>query len=362
MMKPRWSAVAGAMFSMLFVASLHAATISVSPTNPKPGDKITLTIRGTWPSGCPPTNPVVSISGRNIKVVAEEPGPCFVCTAVVVAYTLTVDFTLPADDGGLYTIQYQSLGCASRLFEDVTVNLQVSRTACDFGHSLTLDRSPIRAGDTFNLLWCDPSVFIGPDNSSQVSFYRVYSSRSLYGPFVPIGDQQGATNTRNPIKADETGTTYYYVEAHICSITIAGPQCPARESVTLSNVIAATISPQGSCAPNTTTLCLANSRFQVTAKWKSADGQTGDGRPFPLTNDSGYFWFFAEPNVEITAKMINACVGTSGSWWFFAAGMTNVEVDLTVTDTKTKAVKRYQNQQGKAFSTILDTSAFGTCP
>ena len=42
--------------------------------------------------------------------------------------------------------------------------------------------------------------------------------------------------------------------------------------------------------------------------------------------------------------------------------MTNVKVDVTVTDTKTGQVKTYTNPQGRVFRTILDTQAFNTCP
>ena len=43
-------------------------------------------------------------------------------------------------------------------------------------------------------------------------------------------------------------------------------------------------------------------------------------------------------------------------------GLTDVRVDLTVTDTVTGAVRQYSNQQGEKFRPILDTSAFPSCP
>ena len=60
-------------------------------------------------------------------------------------------------------------------------------------------------------------------------------------------------------------------------------------------------------------------------------------------------------------KVLNAC-GLNSKFWVFAGGLTNVQVDLTVTDTQTGAVKTYQNPQSTAFLPIQDTSAFATCP
>ena len=80
-----------------------------------------------------------------------------------------------------------------------------------------------------------------------------------------------------------------------------------------------------------------------------------------LTDDSGYFWFFDPTNVEVVFKVLNAC-GLNQAYWFYAGGLTNVQVTITVTDTKTGAVKTYTNSQGKAFQPVQDSSAFTTCP
>jgi hypothetical protein len=46
----------------------------------------------------------------------------------------------------------------------------------------------------------------------------------------------------------------------------------------------------------------------------------------------------------------------------FAAGLTNVLVDITYFDTKTSTTVVKHNPQGTAFVAIQDTSAFKTCP
>jgi len=44
------------------------------------------------------------------------------------------------------------------------------------------------------------------------------------------------------------------------------------------------------------------------------------------------------------------------------AGLTDVEVELRVTDTETGDLKTYVNPQGKRFQPVQDTQAFATCP
>lgn len=115
------------------------------------------------------------------------------------------------------------------------------------------------------------------------------------------------------------------------------------------------------CTADTISLCLSSGRFLVRAHWATSDGRSGDGLAVSLSGDTGYFWFFSANNVEMVVKVLNACSFTPRIW-VFAGGLTNVRVDLTVTDTQTGVVKTYQNPQTTAFQPIQDTSAFATCP
>ncbi len=81
----------------------------------------------------------------------------------------------------------------------------------------------------------------------------------------------------------------------------------------------------------------------------------------PLTDASGYFWFFDPRNVEMIIKVLNGC-GLNSTYWVFTAGLTNVQVVISVTDMLTGSVKTYTNPQGQAFAPIQDTFAFATCP
>lgn len=115
------------------------------------------------------------------------------------------------------------------------------------------------------------------------------------------------------------------------------------------------------CVPSSTAMCLNAGRFMVEATWQTATGATGPGRAIQLTEDSGYFWFFTPSNVELVVKTLDGC-GVNSRHWVFAGGLTNVRVELKVTDTQTGAVKTYVNPLNTAFQPIQDTDAFPTCP
>jgi PKD repeat protein len=115
------------------------------------------------------------------------------------------------------------------------------------------------------------------------------------------------------------------------------------------------------CTPSATTLCLNNNRFAVTSNFRTLQGQTGAATGVGLTADSGYFYFFNPANIEIVIKVLGAC-GINNHYWVFAAGLTNVEVDLQVIDTRTATVKSYHNALQTAFAPVQDTDAFATCP
>lgn len=116
------------------------------------------------------------------------------------------------------------------------------------------------------------------------------------------------------------------------------------------------------CVPDATTLCLNGGRFQVEADWATTQGTTGPAMALPLTDDTGGFWFFNEQNYELLIKVLNACGPPFERYWVFAGGLTNVEVDITVTDTETGQVNPYRNPQETPFQPIQDTDAFATCP
>jgi hypothetical protein len=115
------------------------------------------------------------------------------------------------------------------------------------------------------------------------------------------------------------------------------------------------------CSADPNTLCLNSDRFKVTATYDAGIGGSGPAQVVPLTDTTGYLWFFDPSNVEVVVKVINGC-DSDGYYWVFAGGLTNVKVILTVTDTETEVEERYINPPNTAFRPIQDTGAFGTCP
>lgn len=102
--------------------------------------------------------------------------------------------------------------------------------------------------------------------------------------------------------------------------------------------------------------------FGVTVDWKAPSGQTGQGIAVPLTNESGYFWFFDPGNAEVTIKILDGRP-VNGHWWVFLASMTDVEHTVLVTLCPPDSLgvpcfqKEYRNPPGSNRN-ILDTQAF----
>jgi hypothetical protein len=108
------------------------------------------------------------------------------------------------------------------------------------------------------------------------------------------------------------------------------------------------------CVPGPTDLCLNGGRFRVSLTWK-AQGSQGAGQAVPLTSDTGYFWFFSPANVEVALKVLDGR-GLNGHFWVFYGALTNVEYEITVTDTQTGRSVTYRNPAGQ-FGSRADTSA-----
>jgi len=108
--------------------------------------------------------------------------------------------------------------------------------------------------------------------------------------------------------------------------------------------------------------CLNNNRFKVDVHWRDFDGSTGFGMVGEKFDDVGAsFWFFDPANIELVVDVLDNCALNDHYWVFYAAA-TDVEYNLTVTDTHTGSVKAYGNPLGVRSPAITDTTAFATCP
>ena len=152
----------------------------------------------------------------------------------------------------------------------------------------------------------------------------------------------------------------FFAAASVAGPLSAATHLPAEDA---DLAAAAQDAPAAACVATPTTLCLNGGRFAVTATYRTSAGASGDGTGVALTSDSGYFWFFGPTNIEVVVKVLNACTQDPARYWVFAAGLTNVEVTLTVTDTQAGGAPRvYTNPLNTPFQPIQDTSAFATCP
>ena len=112
----------------------------------------------------------------------------------------------------------------------------------------------------------------------------------------------------------------------------------------------------GACEADDQTLCLENGRFAVRARWQTDDG-AGDATAWPLTPDTGLYWFFGPNNVEMVIKVLDGCP-FNGHRWVYAGGLTDVAVTMTVTDSETGEERTYENPAGTPFQPIQDLNAF----
>lgn len=110
----------------------------------------------------------------------------------------------------------------------------------------------------------------------------------------------------------------------------------------------ATAETAGDCAPGPARLCLLDGRLQVEVDWRNPHdgGSEGEGQAVVLSDESGYFWFFAPDNLELVVKALDGR-GFNGHLWLFYGALTDLEYWVTVTDTVTGAHRVYHNPPGE---------------
>jgi hypothetical protein len=190
-------------------------------------------------------------------------------------------------------------------------------------------------GDFINVLALDPS--------NPATFYSATDDEGVFKP-----TKGGANWTAINSSLTDFNVTPRAIDSALPSTLYAGAN---------QGIPALRAAPSTTCEPGPDHLCLNASRFRVEATWTTPAGGTGSGQAVALTDDTGYYWFFDSTNVEIVIKVLDGC-SLNGHFWVFAAGLTNVGVLLTVTDTTTGSIATYTNRQNKPFSPIQDTSAF----
>jgi hypothetical protein len=135
------------------------------------------------------------------------------------------------------------------------------------------------------------------------------------------------------------------------------PAASAGPALVFPNPVRAEGAAATTCSDDDT-LCLLGDRFQLEVDWRTAQGDSGVGHVVPGSDQTGYFWFFDESNIELVVKMIDARA-LDGRFWVFFGSLSNVEYTLTVTDTQASVIeqKTYLNTQGNQCGQF-DTAAF----
>jgi hypothetical protein len=134
----------------------------------------------------------------------------------------------------------------------------------------------------------------------------------------------------------------------------ANPASGAKRRGLGSAAGAAAIAKRGSCAPSSSTLCLLNRRFAVNVSWMNQfDGSSGQGSPRSLSDQSGLFSFTDPTIVELVLKMVDFGDRTA----VFYGTLSNLQYDITVTDTIGGTTKTYHNAAGN-YCGGLDNNAF----
>jgi hypothetical protein len=266
-------------------------------------------------------------------------------------YDLVQRFDLPAAPLGLQQVEicFFRSGTQSTLDFDITI---WAADGANGGPGTLVDFIPAQAPGipggsiptffTFDLSGLDVVL------DAQTVYIGAGWSPDILEGFFLCGDYD--RNTVQPgfdmINLDDNWTSLNTVDPQYSALMVRGTFSPLDTT---------------SCIADEETLCLNNGRFEVKMDWRTPQGQTGQGQGIQLTNDTGYFWFFNDANVEVVLKVLDAC-SFADHFWVFAGGLTNVEVNITVTDTASGAVQVYRNPLTEPFQPIQDTAAFLTCP
>jgi hypothetical protein len=169
-----------------------------------------------------------------------------------------------------------------------------------------------------------------------------------------VGVELAVTDTLDgtvQVFRNEVGHTFAPIEkldAFSCPSASPGGPPPTR-------------TPVSACSADPAHLCFHGGRFRVHATWKDYFGQAGSATAFPVSDESGLFYFFAPGNLELAVKVLDGCA-INQRYWAFAVGLTNVEVSLAVEDTRTGLVWHRDTELGAPFPPMLDIGAFATCP
>lgn len=117
----------------------------------------------------------------------------------------------------------------------------------------------------------------------------------------------------------------------------------------------------GACVSSATTLCLGSDRYQVRIDWQSPTAQ-GQGQVFSaLSGSTGFFTLDDGAYVDSIVRVVDACGINDHSWVFFA-DLSQLGLDLSVTDLSVGSSQQYSFGLGSVHHPVADTQALPCTP
>ena len=206
-------------------------------------------------------------------------------------------------------------------------------------------------GSELLLVWT-VDRFVGSSQSTELIGQLITADGRVGGPWFPVDPEGSAFQLRADSAVSPSGRVVVAWESAFG--TGSDQSRSGIEARRYLNTVAC-----GDTRPGE--VCVGRGRFKVEASWTTLDGATGGAEGFLVTENTAVFTFFDDANVELVVKVLDACALTD-RFWVFAAGLTDVEVELVVTDTFFGTSRTYTNPLSSPFQPIQDTSAFATCP
>ena len=181
------------------------------------------------------------------------------------------------------------------------------------------------------------------------TFLYMYTGGGTSAPTDRVSYLSSGTSRQRIHYTFQTAGTFF-IEAE--ALWSAGGSQPNTGAYTLS------ISFAGGCVPDARTACLLNGRFQARVRYRGAFDNAAadtDAQVKPVTgfgsatSETVFFYFNSANNIEMLLKMLdqgNATPGGTPTIAVLYGSATPLRIELTITDTKTSAVKTYVSPFG----------------
>ena len=239
---------------------------------------------------------------------------------------------------------------------------------------------PVDVSDESGLFW-----FFDPENIELV--VKVLDGRAINGSywvfFGALSDVEYWITVRDVSTGERR--TYHNPPREVCgqkdlvafgdpvaasTRSAAGGHGPGGEGIELVRMNAVALDAAGvgrsshgggTCQTAEDRLCLLDGRFSVEVGFVDPKAGTGVQEaaqviPSLTTAKTGFFWFFNSSNIELAVKMLDGRA-LNGHFWLLYGGLSDVEYEITVTDTVTGEASTYRNEPGSICGQI-DIEAF----